>query len=360
MSFSSAPLVSVVTPVYNGGKYLAQCIESVLSQTYDDWEYIIVNNCSTDDSLAIASKYALADSRVSIYDNKAFLTAIANWNHAVRQVSPRSKYCKIVHADDWMFPECLSRMVELAEANPSVGIVTSYRLIGTKVGNDGLPYSRVVIPGREICRALLCGALNLCSNPSSTLFRSDYIRSRAYLYEESGDIHVGQDIQVCLELLKDADFGFVHQVLTFSREHEDSLTSKTANISTIYPEMCHLLKRYGPVYLTEAEYDTCWKDIMSAYSRFLGRSVVVSRGKEFWRYHRNEMRKLGCPLNSFDLATNALWETIRVVYDPVRHVWHKRCGNKAPRESQLLSPSSLLSYDVTDSRAKFLAAWPPQ
>ena len=53
-----SPLVSVVTPVYNGETYLAACIESVLSQSYSNWEYVIVNNCSTDRTLDIASDYA--------------------------------------------------------------------------------------------------------------------------------------------------------------------------------------------------------------------------------------------------------------------------------------------------------------
>ena len=54
------PLVSVVTPVYNGGKFLRECIESVLSQTYQNFEYIILNNSSTDDTLEIAEDYGMS------------------------------------------------------------------------------------------------------------------------------------------------------------------------------------------------------------------------------------------------------------------------------------------------------------
>ena len=110
------PLVSVVTPVYNEEKNLAECIESVLAQTYPNWEYVIVNNCSTDRSLQIAQSYAAQDKRIRVCDNREFLRAISNQNHALRQISSESKYCKVVLGDDWIFPECLTKMVELAEA----------------------------------------------------------------------------------------------------------------------------------------------------------------------------------------------------------------------------------------------------
>jgi glycosyltransferase involved in cell wall biosynthesis len=119
------PLVSVVTPVYNGEPYLRECIESVLAQTYSTWEYIIVNNCSKDGTLEIAKEYARKDGRIHVYSNEAFLPIIANHNRAFNLIAPNSKYCKVVSADDWLFSECIARMVDLAEAHPSVGIVGS-------------------------------------------------------------------------------------------------------------------------------------------------------------------------------------------------------------------------------------------
>src|SRR5206468_7458596 len=120
------PLVTVVTPVYNGEKYLTECIESVLAQTYQNWEYIIVNNCSTDRSLEIAQSYAEQDVRIRIHNNQEFVGKEANENIAFRQISPASTYCKMVHADDWLFPECIARMVAVAETNSTVGIVGAY------------------------------------------------------------------------------------------------------------------------------------------------------------------------------------------------------------------------------------------
>src|ERR1041385_635284 len=121
MKSKQEPLVSVVTPVYNGEGYLRECIESVLAQTYTNWDYTIVNNRSTDRTLEIAQEYAARDARIRVVTNEAFVRVIANYNNAFRQISPHSKYCKVVASDDSLLPECLERMVRLAEERPTVG-----------------------------------------------------------------------------------------------------------------------------------------------------------------------------------------------------------------------------------------------
>ena len=64
-----SPLVSVVTPVYNGERFLRECIESVLAQTYQHWDYTIVDNSSTDQTSEIAREYAARDSRIRVLRN---------------------------------------------------------------------------------------------------------------------------------------------------------------------------------------------------------------------------------------------------------------------------------------------------
>lgn len=68
-----------------------------------------------------------------MHSNKSFLSQVGNINHAMRLISAESKYSKIVFGDDWIFPECIKQMVEVAEANPSAGIVGAYRLNGVEV-----------------------------------------------------------------------------------------------------------------------------------------------------------------------------------------------------------------------------------
>jgi glycosyltransferase involved in cell wall biosynthesis len=202
---NSEPLVSIITPVYNGEKYLAECIESVLNQSYKNWDYCIVNNCSTDKTREIAEEYARKDPRIRVHNNSAFLNIYDNLNHAMRQLAPGSKYCKVVHADDLLFPECVEKMVQLAERHPEIGIVGAYGLRGKEVVWDRLiPLGSPVIPGRNVCRSILLGEPYVFGSPTSTLIRADLVRKKADFYNV---INPNPDAEVCFELLKESDFG---------------------------------------------------------------------------------------------------------------------------------------------------------
>lgn len=156
------PLVSVVTPVYNTDMYLAECIESVLRQSYTNYEYIIVNNCSADGSLDIALSYAKKDERIRVVNCDAFVGHVQNHNRALQLISDKSKYCKMVAADDWILPECLSKMVALAETAPSVGIVSSYSIFGPDVRNLGLPFPEACSPAGKPAACILSTG-SICS-----------------------------------------------------------------------------------------------------------------------------------------------------------------------------------------------------
>jgi len=322
MLSNSQPLVSVVTPVYNGEAYLDECISSVLQQTYRHFEYIIVNNCSTDKSYDIALKYAAQDSRIRVVSNTEFLTALQNFNNAMRQISAQSAYCKVVHADDWLFPECLEKMVALAEANPSVGIVGSYRLVNDHVESDGLPYHRTVIPGAEIARMNLTKGPYTFGSPSALLIRSDLVREKEKFYNEA---HIGADTEACLELLQKCDFGFVHQVLTFYRIHPGATTGKNMDLKTGYPNFLYSYKKYGPIYLSPEEYKAGCRRRMAAYYRFLGSRILHWRDKRFWDYHRNAITNLlEEDFSWFKVAAGAAHVAVKEILDLKRTL--KRVG----------------------------------
>lgn len=301
------PLISVITPVYNGAKYLSECVDSVLGQTYANWEYIIVNNCSTDRTLEIAQNYARQDSRIRIHNNEQFVGVIQNHNIAFRLISPESKYCKVAQADDWLFPDCLAQMVKVAEENPSVGIVGSYRLDGVRVNLDGLPYPSTVVPGRQICRSAFLEDIHVFGSPTSLLIRSDLIQNRKEFFDESsGSVHA--DYFACYEVLQHTDFGFFHQVLTYTRRHGDTVTTLSRRLNSSLPARLFCLLKYGPIYLGRAEYEHSLEQLLNLYYRFLGECVFQSRDKQFWDYHTNALKTLGFPLSRSRLIKMALSE----------------------------------------------------
>jgi glycosyltransferase involved in cell wall biosynthesis len=320
VSTMSLPLVSVLTPVYNGEKYLAECIESVLAQTYRNWEYVIVNNCSTDKTVDIAQYYAEQDQRIRIHHNERFVDRIENHNIALRLISFESKYCKILHADDCLFPECIIRMVELAEANPSVGIVGAYGLEGVRVKWDGLAYPSPVTSGRELCRRSLLGGLYVFGSPSSILFCSDAVRSRKELYisDEFGSLYADQD--ACYQILQNSDFGFVHQVLTYSRIHDESVTSVAASTSLNHdlPAQLNILRKYGPTYLSKEEYEAHLDKVMQRYYSFLGQSVFYFKSNKFWDFHAKALRYMGLPLNRIKVLQAACSEVLDTLLNPLK------------------------------------------
>jgi glycosyltransferase involved in cell wall biosynthesis len=312
----SEPLVSVVTPVYNGQAYLAECIESVLAQTYANWEYIIVDNRSTDGTLEIAERYAQNDRRIRIHTNTEFVSSLRNHNIALRLMSPAGKYCKVVHADDWVFPECLNRMVRVAEANPSVGVVGAYTLAGLSVKCDGIPYQTEVMSGHEICRLTLLGELYPFLSPTSLMIRADLIRDKEAFYNES---HLHADTEACFDVLQWTDFGFAHQILSYVRTHEDSVTSKVAlQFDEFRLAWLDITRRYGRTYLTDPEYKQLWRRRIDEYYRFLGKNLLRLRGKKFLDYHRRELARIDVPFNLGRLMKGMVLEAADPFLGPVR------------------------------------------
>jgi glycosyltransferase involved in cell wall biosynthesis len=284
------PLVSIVTPVYNGERHLAEAIESVLSQTHANWDYTISDNRSTDRTREIAEEYASKDERIRVVSHDEHVGLLQSWNRAIGLISSESKYVKVLHADDWLFPECVARMVALAEEHPSVGVVGAYRLEGRRVGLDGIPYETSVIPGRDFCRGRFLGLYPFVfGSPSSLMFRADLVRKRDPFYDES-NLHA--DTGACYDVLLESDFGFVHQVLTYTRRHQEAFTSFTKRVGTYKPLHFEQLLKYGPVYLSRTEYERVVAGRAVNYARFLLWNAHRFRDGEFRDFHLAAIARL--------------------------------------------------------------------
>lgn len=321
-SHKEEPLVSVLTPVYNGEDYLAECIESVLAQTYENFEYIIVNNSSTDRTLAIAEKYAASDQRIKIVTNEKLLPVIENHNRAFNLIRPDAKYCKVVSADDLIFRACLTRLVELAEDNPSIGIVGCYQLSGGAVRWLGYSYPQQIFPGRDVCRRDLLQHQEFFQgqsvlgfgSPTSLLYRADLVRKTKEFYPDPSP---HSDTSACFVCLLESDFGFVHEVLSFERIHEKTQTSASKQINRFLSENLNNVLRYGPKVLTPVEMQDALGNVLDHYHRYLAiESFTNSRGPEFWNYHRSRLAELGYPLRRVDLIKAAFLLAVTGLVNP--------------------------------------------
>jgi len=304
--------------VYNGEKFLAECIRSVLAQTYSNFEYTIVNNCSTDRTLEIAESFAKQDARIRIHNNSEFLSVVDNHNNAFSLLPDRAKYCKVVGADDGLFPDCIAELVKVAEEYPTVGMVTSYVLDGSHVGFDGLPYPSTFTKGREICRMRLLKGVKVFGGPSNSLLRASILRQRKPFYKV-GNYH--GDTEAYLDLLQEYDFGFVHQVLSYNRRGKDSPTTAfVRRVNSYIAADIEELTRFGPIYLTAEERAERLRRATKEYYRFLAQSVLELRGKEFWNYHRDRMQKLGVGVDYFKIGRYVIYRLVDAGLNPKRTI----------------------------------------
>ena len=214
-------------------------------------------------------------------------------------------------------------MINLAVTNPDIGVVGAYSLAGSRVRCDGLGPSQNVISGHEICRLTLMGKIYPFWSPSSTLLRSDLVRNRQPFYRPPG-LHA--DVEAMYEILQHCDFGFVHQVLTYIREHEASETSKSAKpLNTMIAANLELIVHYSPVYLDTKEYEERLDQYLTRYYDFLARSFYEGRDAKFWQYHRNALHEAGHPLSMFRFYGKIVAEAISSPRATVRKVL-KRMG----------------------------------
>jgi hypothetical protein len=151
-----------------------------------------------------------------------------------------------------------------------------------------LPYSTSVLSGRETCRQHFLDRLYLFGSNNAVLFRADLVRSRRPFYNEE-NIHA--DTEACFALLRTSDFGFVHQVLTFTRVR-DSLSTILTAFQTHYAGTLRHLLVHGPHYLTQDELRGRVQCHISQYYRFLGKSLLLGH-REILNYHKRKLVETG-------------------------------------------------------------------
>lgn len=182
-------LVSVVIPVYNAERFIGQTIESVQAQTYQEWELIIVDDCSSDHSWKIVQSYVRKDSRIkTIKLEKNSGVAIAR-NSGIKQA--KGKYIALLDSDDIWLEDKLERQVALAEKRTASIVYCSYDFIDEKGEQIKKPF---IVPEVTSYKSMLSSSVISCS---TALIDSDLLKQHLF---NPGFYH--EDYVLWMELLK--------------------------------------------------------------------------------------------------------------------------------------------------------------
>ena len=212
------PLVSVLLPVYNGEKFLAQAIESILNQTLPDFELICINDGSTDKSLSILQKYAKKDKRIVILDNPKNMGMSASINHALPLT--QGQYIARMDADDISLPFRFALQVAMLKANNNlVAVGCQEEIIDAKGQFVAFKYFPT---DPNSCYQTLANFMPI--QPPALMARASVLRQLRY----DTKICPQDDINIYFKLLKYGQISNVDQVAFRYRQIDSSLTHARA------------------------------------------------------------------------------------------------------------------------------------
>jgi glycosyltransferase involved in cell wall biosynthesis len=209
------PLISVVMSVYNSEKYLEEAIDSILTQTYENFEFIIINDGSKDNSLDIIQKYMKKDERIVLIsqENKGLPCSL---NEGIQKA--KGKYIVRMDADDISFPNRLEEQIKFMENNPEIGVSGTYVEF---FGNGTNKIWKTPLGDEECKCTLLVGS---CFAHPSVIIRKNLLLTSKSLYDLK--MYTAQDYALWITLSSYTKFSNIDKVLLKYRKVENSISSK--------------------------------------------------------------------------------------------------------------------------------------
>lgn len=144
-------LISIITPSYNSAKYISETIESVISQTYDNWELLITDDCSTDSTVEIIKDYIIKDNRIKLFILDKNSGAGISRNNSIKEA--KGRYIAFLDSDDWWYPEKLQKQMDFIKKNAYEFVFTAFEYCDENLNVIGISRK----PKRISYRKLLIG-----------------------------------------------------------------------------------------------------------------------------------------------------------------------------------------------------------
>jgi len=212
------PIVSVIMPVFNGEKYLKESVSSILNQTFDNFEFLIINDGSTDNSLDIIKSFN--DDRIILINNETNLKIVTSLNKGLSRA--KGKYIARMDCDDISLPRRLEKQVAFLENNEDIGICGSWiSLIGEK---ENEIWQSPINPDEIKCRLLFHSTL---FHPS-VILRKQLLSISGLKYDKK--FLYAQDYNLWVEASRITKISNIQEVLLLYRIHKQKISSKYRDI----------------------------------------------------------------------------------------------------------------------------------
>jgi len=246
---SKRPLVSVLVPTYNYARFLPQAIESVLGQDHSDFELLISDDASQDESASIIQDYAEQDSRIRFQVHSTNLGMVPNWNWCLQNA--RGKYIKFLFGDDrFTAPHALRKLTEMLENNPSAVLATSARRIINEYSEPITIWDHIraegLHHGLEMARKCLFASQNLIGEPSAVLFQASFAR-RPFNSRYQQIV----DLEMWCYLLRSGDLVYTREALCDFRCHQAQQSEANRKLSLGNREQIYLLQDSMNIFLPD-------------------------------------------------------------------------------------------------------------
>jgi glycosyltransferase involved in cell wall biosynthesis len=245
------PKLSICIPVYNGADFIRESIDSVLSQDFQDFELVLVDNQSTDDTLSIIRSYE--DDRIKTFINDSNIGMVPNWNKTLEYAL--GEYIKVLPADDFIYPGCLAKQVRILDEDKEkrISLVSGRRNIidekGKLILNRGFTKREKQINGFKAIHKNVRSGGNIIGEGGAVMFRKEILKRTGVF---RSDIFYVLDIDLWYRILLYGDLYALSDTVSSFR-----VSKRSESVQVVNKQRKDLSDFINKIYLNK-EYRLSW------------------------------------------------------------------------------------------------------
>ncbi len=237
----SSTKISICLPMYNGERFLAQAIESVLAQTHKNFQLLIADDRSSDQSVSLAQRYAKTDERIVLWSNGKNEGIFANYNECLKRAS--GDYIKLFAQDDVLESTCVEKLAAVLDEHKNVSLVSCARTVidnnGKESGVEKFFDHDTSIVGLKVIKDYVRTFIYRVGTPCQVMFRRQFMRDGF-----DPGFYLSGDIEYFLRILEQGDFFYLSEPLVKFRRHPGSVTVGALRDLSFVSDPFKIAKRY--------------------------------------------------------------------------------------------------------------------